>query len=49
MVMITKVFFTAKDFYLIGAKILRDHGTDQRLPSRAAVSGLLGQTEAQRL
>jgi hypothetical protein len=27
--MITKIFFTAKDFYLIGAKNFRDHVSDQ--------------------
>jgi hypothetical protein len=45
--MITKTFFIAKDFYLIGAKILRDHATDQRLPFEGTLGGLLGPTEAE--
>jgi hypothetical protein len=46
--MITKVFFMPKDIYLIGAKILRDHGTDQSLPLGSAVRGPPGPTSAKR-
>jgi hypothetical protein len=46
--MITKTFFTAKDFYLIGTKIFRDHAIDQPFPSGGAVGGLLGPTSATR-
>jgi hypothetical protein len=36
---ITKGFIVAKDYSLIGAKILRDHGANHGLPTRQGAGG----------